>query len=98
MIIVAAAVLLCACTDDSPSRESRQERRKAREAKAEETLARGPQTRSYSVGAHQLVVIEAPVKDSTGFVDVQRCFVWRDADFRQSTLSCGQQPDVLLSN
>lgn len=46
----------------------------------------------------ELLVIEVPVKDITGEVDTQRCYVWRDHEFRTSTISCGQQPDVLLAN
>jgi hypothetical protein len=39
-----------------------------------------------------------PVADSGHFVDLQRCFIFRDLEFKQSTMSCGQQPDVVLGN
>jgi len=41
-------------------------------------------------------VIDVPVLDSTGLLDVQRCFVWRDQEFRSSTLSCGQMPEIFI--
>lgn len=53
--------------------------------------------RSYRFDGSELKVIEVPVKDGSGFVDMQRCFVWRDAEFKSATLSCGQMPDVLVT-
>lgn len=70
----------------------------ARAAAAEKRLQEGPTARTYPVRGGELLVIEVPVKDLTGGVDTQRCYVWRDLEFKTSTLSCGQQPDVVLAN
>jgi hypothetical protein len=39
-----------------------------------------------------------PIKDSQGFLDSMRCFIWRDVEFKTATMSCGAQPEVLLGN
>lgn len=71
--------------------------RQDRLAAAEEALSKTPVPRSYRFDGNELKIIEVPVKDSSGFVDLTRCYVWRDAEFRTSSLSCGVQPDVILS-
>jgi hypothetical protein len=53
--------------------------------------------RIYPVGKNELVVIEVPVADNSHFVEKQRCFVRRDAEFKQATMSCGQQLEILLN-
>lgn len=71
--------------------------RQDRQAAAEAALSKTPVPRSYRFDGNELKIIEVPVKDSSGFVDLTRCYVWRDAEFRTSSLSCGVQPDVILS-
>lgn len=71
--------------------------RQDRQAAAEAALAKTPVPRSYRFDGNELKIIEVPVKDSSGFIDLTRCYVWRDAEFRTSSLSCGVQPDVILS-
>jgi len=41
-------------------------------------------------------VIDIPVVDASGLAEVQRCYVWRDQEFRSSTLSCGQMPEIFI--
>lgn len=95
-ILLASAVVLAGCSDTAAEkpRKTRQERN----AEAEIRLSKTPESRSYRFDGNELKVIEVPVKDFTGHVDIQRCFVWRDQEFKTATLSCGQQPDILLSN
>ena len=65
-------------------------------ALAQEGLAKTPTPRTYRIDGNELKVIDVPVLDSTGLLDVQRCFVWRDQEFRSSTLSCGQMPEIFI--
>ena len=69
---------------------------KERQEAAEVLLQRAPSPRTYRYADGELRVFEVPVRDGTGFVDQQRCFLWRDEVLKSSSLSCGQMPDVLI--
>ncbi len=86
--LAAAALVALAGCSESPPAQSNQERRAARIQEAEAKLAKGPEVRTYNIGAGQLLVMETPVSDSEGFVDYQRCFVWRDSEFKIATFIC----------
>lgn len=97
--LLAIPALLAGCADDDINTvAARKAHADKRQAKAEATLSKTPVPRTYSLQGNQLQVVEVPVADSSGFVDQQRCFVWRDQEFKSVTMSCGQQPDVLVSN
>jgi len=95
-ILLVSALVLAGCSDTvaEKPRKTRQERA----ADAQAQLSKTPDSRTYRIEGNELRVVEVPVKDSTDFVDIQRCFIWRDQEFKTSTMSCGQQPDILLSN
>ena len=44
--------------------------------------------RVLQAGEHQLVVIDVPSVAMDTFVQTQRCYVWRDAEFKTATMSC----------
>ena len=67
-------------------------------AHAESQLVKPPVPRTYTIQGNQLQVIEVPVADSSGFVDQQRCFIYRDAEFKTSSISCESRPEVVISN
>lgn len=94
--ILLVAVVLAGCSDTvaEKPRKTRQERA----ADAEAQLSKTPESRTYRFDGNELRVVEVPVKDGSGFVDIQRCFVWRDQEFKTATMSCGQQPEIMLSN
>ena len=69
----------------------------ARLAHADVELAKPPVPRVYAIQGNQLQVIDVPVRDTSGFVDQQRCFVYRDAEFKTTSLSCESRPDVVVS-
>lgn len=53
--------------------------------------------RVLQAGAHQVVVLEVPQLESGVLRSVQRCFVWRDAEFKTAAMSCpGQDNDFRL--
>lgn len=80
-------------TSEKPKRSKAE-----RTAAAQEALHKPLVPRSYRIGQDQLQVIEVPVQDSSGFVDVQRCFVWRDGEYKTASLSCSQTPDLVVSD
>ncbi len=96
LAVAAALVALAGCSESST--QSKQERRDARIQKAKAELAKGPEVRTYNIGADQLLVMETPVSDIYGFVDYQRCFVWRDSEFKIATISCAQKIELSLEN
>lgn len=96
--LIAAALLAGCADDDINAAAARKAHAEKRQAKAEAALSKTPVPRVYSLQGNQLQVVEVPVADGSGFVDTQRCFIWRDQEFKQATMSCGQQPDVLISN
>lgn len=63
---------------------------------ADAILSKTPVPRSYRIDGNELKVIDVPIKDGSGYLDNQRCFVWRDAEFKSATLSCGQMPEIVL--
>lgn len=95
--LIAAALLAGCADDDINTAAARKAHTEKRQAKAEAALSKTPVPRTYSLQGNQLQVVEVPVADSSGFVDIQRCFIWRDQEFKQATMSCGQQPDVLIT-
>lgn len=99
ILMIAVAALFAGCADDDINTAmARKAHAEKRQAKAEAALSKTPVPRVYSLQGNQLQVIEVPVADASGFVEMQRCFIFRDQEFKQTTMSCGQQPDVLISN
>lgn len=96
VVLIGLVVVLAGCGDEpAKPRRTPAERAEAAELK----LQRTPIPRVYRYGDGELRVLEVPVKDTTGgFVDMQRCFLWRDEAFKTATLSCGQMPDAVLAN
>jgi hypothetical protein len=93
-----AALLLAGCTDsDIDTAAARKAHTEKRQAKAEAALSKTPVPRTYNMGTDQMKVVELPVADSSGFVDVKRCVVYRDLEFKQVAMSCEPQPEVLVS-
>lgn len=96
--LMLAALVLVGCSPGNDPAEARKARQLQRQEASEAVLSKTPDARTYRYDGNELKVIEVPVRDAAGFVDIQRCFVWRDAEFRSAALSCGQQPDILLAN
>lgn len=94
-LLLTLSVALSACSDEpSKSPQVGQDKRATRVAKAEERLSVTPVPRTYTIQGNQLVVLEVPTRTSSGFVESQRCFVWRDQEFKTATMSCPQPPEI----
>ena len=95
LVCIALAVVSCGGGDVEP-RQDRETRRADRVRKADDQVAKGPRTVTHQLPNGQLVVMDVPVADSMGFVESQRCFVWRDMEFHTATVSCPQSPEIAL--
>lgn len=86
MRVLVICLLLAGCFSE-PEKPSAGVR-KDRQAKAAVTLGKAPVPRTYRYGNGELHVFEVPSADKFGFVEHQRCFLWRDTELNASSLSC----------
>lgn len=96
LLPLAIALVLTSCSDPAADKKYRAERVAKRMEAADAILSKTPVPRSYRIDGNELKVIDVPIKDGSGYLDNQRCFVWRDAEFKSATLSCGQMPEIVL--
>jgi len=89
------ALLLAGCSGGEPAKPVRTKAQRLQDA--ELALSKTPVPRVYRMGGNELQVVEFPVADPGGWVERQRCFVWRDAEFRTASISCGQAPELVLT-
>jgi hypothetical protein len=62
-------------------------------AAAKAKLSEPVNPRVVRVGSHEMLVVEVPTLDYGIVPSSQRCFVWRDLEFRSATMSCdGSRP------
>ena len=54
-------------------------------------------SRIHQVGGNEVVVLDIPshAVGSTR-IEVQRCFVWRDAEYKTASITCPTEPDYVL--
>lgn len=95
-VLVLLLVAGCSGDPDPTLRNARAEKVKARAKAAEAVLSVTPQPRTYRLDAGELKVLDVPAADSSGFLETHKCFVWRDIEFKTSSISCSHQPDMLL--
>ena len=97
--LVAIPFFLAGCPSNPPVDTAAASRanKERRLAKAETVLSKSPVPRTYTIEGNQLQVVEVPVADTFGFVELRRCFIYRDQEFKQASMSCEQQPGVLIS-
>ena len=97
LIATAALSCLVACDRDSEKRQvARTAERLKSEERAKATVAAPITPRTLQVGQHQVLVIDVPSVQFGTFIENQRCYVWRDAEFRVSSMSCPHQPAMAL--
>jgi hypothetical protein len=87
--LLALPFVLASCSGDDPAARKQllQERQAKREAKAQQVIERGPGVYTHQVERNQLLVLDVPVSED-GFVERQKCFVWRDAEYKSATMTC----------
>lgn len=96
VLCLLVAVGLAGCGDPAPPTTSA--RAAQRQERAEKALSTTPVPRSYRFDGNELKVIEVPVKDGSGFVDSNRCYIWRDQEFKTASISCESRPEIALSD
>ena len=96
-LVIPLAIMGCKgeAVDAAATSKARNDKRVA---KAEVALGKTPVPRTYTIQGNQLQVIEVPVADTSGFVDQQRCFIYRDAEFKTSSISCESRPEVVIKD
>lgn len=95
VLSLTVAALLGGCGDAPAQKPYRTKAQRLQDA--EIAVSKTPVPRTYRLVNGELQVIEFPVKDAAGWLDIQRCYVWRDAEYRQASLSCGPPPEIGLS-
>ena len=72
----------------SPSEQTKANKIKSERIESARAIAaQPPQPKTYAINGNQLVVVEVSSADGR-FVDKQKCFVWRDQEFKTSAISC----------
>lgn len=92
LLILLAAALLGGCGGE-PAKKPRMTRAERQEA-AQAQLSKTPIPRTYRYADAELRVFQVPVPDGIGYVDQQTCMVWRDLEFKTSTISCSVPPEM----
>ncbi len=86
------AIVLSACSE-APAvtpKPTAKEKREFQDA----ALSKTPVPRSYRLDGGELKVIDVPVAASARYFESQRCFVWRDLEFKTSSISCAAAAEV----
>jgi hypothetical protein len=86
------ALLLVGCSQ-AAERSVRSERRAANIAAVRAEIGKTPPTRRYRYDSGEMLVWDVPFDDGTGILEANRCILWRDAEFKTSSLSCVSQLD-----
>lgn len=93
LIVLACALLATGCGKSAETeRAEREKRKEERAAQAESKLNAPLGVRVHQTDKGEVLSIAVPYKDEFGFVKLQPCFVWRDKEFKTSTLSCAAEP------
>ena len=58
-------------------------------ARVKAKLAKPLEAQTMAVGPNQLLTVEVPsLMSGTTMLQVQRCYVWRDVEFKTAAMSC----------
>lgn len=94
-LIVALCGVLAACsgTEASPDPKpklSRTERMK----RAELASQQPPKVTRHRLENGELLVLDVPVVAAPGYLEGTKCFIWRDTEFRTSSITCPSEPEA----
>jgi hypothetical protein len=92
LALLCLALALPGCSGDSKAPSHRTRAQRVQDA--EVAVSKTPTPRTYRIDGNELVVLEFPVHDRFGRLDLQRCYVWRDAELRHASMSCGPTDDI----
>jgi len=76
---------------DRPSIKA-QEHRADRQRAAAAVLSAGPTYDVHNLPGGQLISVDIPLRAERGWVERTGCVIWRDAEYKTSTISCPSAP------
>ena len=100
VLVLIACIGLAACYNNKSTAEESKVARELEQKKVKQeanvalAISKPLSPRMLQAGAHQLVVLDVPsvgVGSSVTmgwWIEKQRCYVWRDAEFKTATISC----------
>lgn len=92
-------LLLVGCSGEVHQDDARATKRAAQQQAARALADQPPKVKVYRLDAGELTVIDTATVSEGGFPDSQKCFLWRDSEYRTASLQCpaaasGDLPDV----
>lgn len=94
-LIALLTVSLAGCFSE-PSKPSAGVRAERKAAAAAE-VAKTPIPRVYRYTDGELRILDVPTASKNGFLESNRCFIWRDMELKTASLSCPGPADYLSS-
>ena len=94
VLVLIACIGLAACYNNKPSAEDLkvarelEQKRVKKEADVALAISKPLSPRMLQAGVHELVVLDVPSSAGMELIEKQRCYVWRDAEFKTATISC----------
>jgi len=91
--------MLAACLghSDSERKEASAKREAKREAATVKRLNAPIEPRIQKVGPGELIAFDVPMKQH-GIIYLQHCVVWRDVEFKSSSVHCSANEDLDLDS
>lgn len=93
LCLISLSTALMGCWQGKPG-EEHAERKAARIERARSETQKPLNPKVQAAGSNQLITLEIPVADTSGFLEVQRCFIWRDMELKTAAMSCPGQTDM----
>lgn len=96
LLLLAPALLVGGCGDRSAAHESAAAKRiEQRRSAAHAQVSAGPVATVSKLADGDLIALTIPSSTLRGlYVEVQRCYVWRDGETRSTSMSCPHQPST----
>lgn len=91
--LIPLSAILMGCWQSKPG-DDHAERKAARIDRARAETQKPLNPNVQAVGSNQLLTLEIPVADASGFLEVQRCFIWRDMELKTAAMSCPGQTEI----
>lgn len=93
-LLILAALSGCGESRQPASKVSQEQRSKTHADRSREP----PGIVVHKTETGDMVVMTVPTGGTAKLLDVQRCFIWRDLEFKSTAMSCpGEQADVELT-
>lgn len=89
---ILCALVLAGCSGGTPD-DSKVAKKAARKVASEQAAAQPPKQRVQNIDGHQLITVETTIVND-GFAEVQRCFIWRDAEYKTASMQCPAESQI----